>query len=174
ADAAFHAATLRYFNPVGAHASGLIGEDPSGIPNNLMPFICQVAVGRRPYLNVFGNDYPTRDGTGVRDYLHVVDLARAHVSALEYLFRAERSLLVNLGTGHGASVLELVHAFAQASGCAVPFKIADRRPGDVAMCYADPTLAQKLLGWRAEYDVLRMCTDAWRWQQQNPHGYSKS
>ena len=172
ADSAFHAATLRYFNPVGAHESGLIGEDPSGIPNNLMPFICQVAVGRRPYLNVFGHDYPTRDGTGVRDYLHVVDLVRAHVLALAYLFREERSLLVNLGTGHGASVLELVQAFEQASGSPVPVKIVDRRPGDVAMCYADPTLAQKLLGWRAEYDVLRMCTDAWRWQQKNPHGYS--
>jgi len=171
ADSKFHAATLRYFNPVGAHESGLIGEDPNGVPNNLMPFVCQVAVGRRPFLSVFGNDYPTRDGTGVRDYLHVVDLARAHVRAVEYLQREERNLLVNLGTGRGVSVLELVRAFEQVSGRSVPLEFMPRRAGDVAECFADPSLAEELLNWRAEYDVLRMCVDAWHWQQQNPHGY---
>lgn len=170
-DQDFAAATLRYFNPVGAHESGLIGEDPRGVPSNLMPFICQVAVGRRSQLNVFGNDYPTADGTGVRDYLHVVDLARAHVLAVESLQREKRSLLVNLGTGRGVSVLELVRAFEQASGRSIPLHFAPRRVGDVAACYADPSLAERLLGWSAEYDVLRMCLDAWRWQQLNPQGY---
>ncbi len=167
----FKAVILRYFNPVGAHVSGLIGEDPAGIPNNLMPFICQVAVGKREQLNVFGNDYPTSDGTGVRDYIHVVDLARAHVAALDYLLRENQNLTVNLGTGRGVSVLELVQAFEQASGRSVPVNIAPRRPGDVAECYADPALANRLLGWQAEYDVERMCVDAWRWQAQNPEGF---
>jgi UDP-glucose 4-epimerase len=172
ADARFHAATLRYFNPVGAHASGLIGEDPHGVPNNLMPYICQVAVGRRDRLQVFGGDYPTPDGTGVRDYIHVVDLARAHADALDYLARAERSLTVNLGTGCGVSVLELVRAFELASGRSVPYQIVPRRAGDVAAVYADPSLAQQLLGWRAELDLAAMCRDAWRWQSLNPDGYA--
>lgn len=170
-DADFRVANLRYFNPVGAHPSGLIGEDPSGIPNNLMPYICQVAVGRRERLQVFGDDYPTPDGTGVRDYIHVVDLARAHVDALEYLQREDRSVTVNLGTGRGVSVLELVHAFARASGREIPYEIVARRPGDVATVYADPSLAMALLGWHAELDVDAMCRDAWRWQSMNPEGY---
>ncbi|KAF1722161.1 UDP-glucose 4-epimerase GalE [Pseudoxanthomonas wuyuanensis] len=170
-DRDFRAANLRYFNPVGAHASGLIGEDPNGIPNNLMPYICQVAVGRREKLSVFGGDYPTVDGTGVRDYIHVVDLARAHADALDYLVRADRSLTVNLGTGRGISVLELANAFSSASGREIPYQIVERRPGDVAEVYADPGLAQQLLGWRAEYDVDAMCRDAWRWQSMNPQGY---
>lgn len=170
-DAGFRAANLRYFNPVGAHASGLIGEDPSGIPNNLMPYICQVAVGRREKLQVFGGDYPTVDGTGVRDYIHVVDLARAHADALDYLVRADRSLTVNLGTGRGVSVLELVRGFEKASGRPVPYEIVARRPGDVAEVYADPALARELLGWEARLDVDAMCQDAWRWQSMNPNGY---
>lgn len=171
ADPQFHAANLRYFNPVGAHPSGLIGEDPNGPPNNLMPFVCQVAVGRREHLQVFGNDYPTSDGTGVRDYLHVMDLARAHVDALDYLCVKERSLTVNLGTGNGVSVLQMVHAFERACGKPVPYEIVSRRPGDAASVYADPTLAQQLLGWNAELDLDAMCRDAWRWQQMNPEGY---
>jgi len=167
----FHAANLRYFNPVGAHSSGLIGEDPAGTPNNLMPYICQVAVGRRDRLCIFGGDYPTPDGTGIRDYIHVADLARAHVDALDYLVCANRSLAVNLGTGRGVSVLELVHAFENASGCHVPYEIVGRRPGDVAAVYADPSLAQQLLGWRAKLDLDAMCRDAWRWQSMNPDGY---
>ena len=170
-DAGFRAANLRYFNPVGAHASGLIGEDPSGIPNNLMPYICQVAVGRREKLQVFGGDYPTMDGTGVRDYIHVVDLARAHADALDYLVRADRSLTVNLGTGRGVSVLELLRGFEKASGRPVPYEIVARRPGDVAEVYADPALARELLGWEARLDVDAMCQDAWRWQSMNPNGY---
>ena len=170
-DAGFRAANLRYFNPVGAHASGLIGEDPSGIPNNLMPYICQVAVGRREKLQVFGGDYPTMDGTGVRDYIHVVDLARAHADALDYLVRADRSLTVNLGTGRGVSVLELVRGFEKASGRPVHYEIVARRPGDVAEVYADPALARELLGWEARLDVDAMCQDAWRWQSMNPNGY---
>ena len=170
-DAGFRAANLRYFNPVGAHASGLIGEDPSGIPNNLMPYICQVAVGRREKLQVFGGDYPTVDGTGVRDYIHVVDLARAHADALDYLVRADRSLTVNLGTGRGVSVLELLHGFEKASGRPIPYQIVARRPGDVAEVYADPALARELLGWEASLDVEAMCRDAWRWQSMNPNGY---
>ena len=171
-DPGFRAATLRYFNPVGAHASGLMGEDPAGIPNNLMPYICQVAVGRREKLQVFGGDYPTVDGTGVRDYLHVVDLARAHVDALEYLLREDRNLTVNLGTGQGISVLELLRAFERASGRPIPYEIVARRPGDVAEVYADPALARRLLGWQAEFDVDAMCRDAWRWQSMNPQGYA--
>jgi UDP-glucose 4-epimerase len=170
-DATFHAANLRYFNPVGAHASGLIGEDPGGIPNNLMPYICQVAVGRRERLSIFGGDYPTPDGTGVRDYIHVMDLARAHADALDYLVRERRGLTVNLGTGQGVSVLQLVQAFAAAAEREIPYRIVARRAGDVAEVYADPSLAHRLLGWRAERDVLAMCRDAWRWQSMNPQGY---
>lgn len=171
ADPTFRAAVLRYFNPVGAHPSGLIGEDPSGPPNNLMPFVCQVAVGRREKLRIFGNDYPTVDGTGVRDYLHVMDLARAHVDALNYLVGTDRNLTVNLGTGSGVSVLQMVHAFERACGKPVPYEVVSRRPGDAASVYADPTLAQQLLGWNAELDLDAMCRDAWRWQRMNPEGY---
>ena len=163
---------LRYFNPVGAHPSGQIGEDPSGIPNNLMPYVAQVAVGKRPCLSVYGNDYATLDGTGVRDYIHVQDLAAGHVAALQALVAAEdQSFTVNLGTGQGHSVLEVVRAFEQASGQPVPYQFAPRRPGDVAQCYADPALAHSLLGWRATHTLADMCTDAWRWQQGNPEGY---
>ncbi|HSM10966.1 MAG TPA: UDP-glucose 4-epimerase GalE, partial [Lysobacter sp.] len=172
-DPGFRSAKLRYFNPVGAHPSGLIGEEPMGVPNNLMPYICQVAVGRRARLQVFGNDYDTVDGTGVRDYIHVVDLARAHVDALEYLGRAERSLTVNLGTGRGVSVLELVRAFEQESGRIIPIEFVPRRSGDVAAVYADPSMAGLLLDWRAELDVAAMCRDAWRWQSMNPDGFGK-
>lgn len=170
-DPAWRVATLRYFNPVGAHVSGLIGEDPRGTPNNLMPYVAQVAVGRRDRLQVFGDDYPTPDGTGVRDYIHVVDLGEGHVAALRHLFEAETSVTVNLGTGRGYSVLEVVRAYARASGREIPYVVAPRRPGDVAACYADPTQAQRLLGWRARLDLDRMCADSWRWQQLNPHGY---
>jgi len=171
ADPGFHAGVLRYFNPVGAHASGLIGEDPAGIPNNLMPYICQVAVGRRERLSVYGGDWPTVDGTGVRDYIHVVDLARAHADALDTLVRTGTGFTVNLGTGSGVSVLQLVKAFERASGRDVPYAIVDRRPGDVAAVYADPSLAHAVLGWRARLDVDAMCRDAWRWQSMNPDGY---
>lgn len=170
ADERWSVALLRYFNPVGAHVSGLIGEDPRDIPNNLMPYITQVAVGKRERLQVFGGDYPTPDGTGVRDYIHVVDLAKGHIKALAALDRP-RLLTVNLGTGRGYSVLEMVAALAQASGCAVPYEIVARRPGDVAQCYADPALALELLGWQAELDLTRMCEDSWRWQSNNPQGY---
>ena len=170
ADPRWRVALLRYFNPVGAHASGLIGEDPNGVPNNLMPFISQVAVGRREALSVWGDDYPTPDGTGVRDYIHVVDLARGHLAALEHL-PASGVLTVNLGTGRGYSVLEMVRAFEQASGRQVAYRIAARRPGDIAACYADPALAAERLGWRAELDLSRMCADTWRWQSLNPRGY---
>lgn len=163
-DPAFHVATLRYFNPVGAHPSGMIGESPNGIPNNLMPYVSQVAIGQRDHLQVFGNDYDTRDGTGVRDYIHVVDLADAHVRALDYITRKSQSVTVNLGTGNGYSVLEVVAAFERASGRSVPVRVIDRRPGDVASCYADPALAHELLDWRAERDLDQMCIDAWRWQ----------
>lgn len=172
-DDAWTIALLRYFNPVGAHESGLIGEDPRGIPNNLMPYVAQVAVGRRPHLNVFGGDYPTPDGTGVRDYIHVVDLARGHVAALNRLHHKSGGVHVwNLGTGHGVSVLEMVRAFEAASGKPVPYEIVARRPGDVAQCWADPSRAAHDLGWRAVYDLPRMCVDAWRWQSQNPDGYA--
>lgn len=163
---------LRYFNPVGAHASGLIGEDPQGTPNNLLPFVAQVAVGRRALLNVWGNDYATPDGTGVRDYIHVVDLALGHLKALERLQRQPQCLTVNLGTGVGYSVLEMVRAFEQASGKAVPFEVAPRRAGDIAACYADPAQALALLGWQAERGLATMCADAWRWQSANPNGYA--
>ena len=164
-DAEFHAANLRYFNPVGAHASGLIGEDPNGIPNNLMPYLTQVAVGRLKELSVFGSDYPTPDGTGVRDYIHVVDLALGHVAALSALAAQCGVLTANLGTGHGYSVLDMVKAFSRATGRDVPYKLAPRRPGDVAQCYADPERAQQLLGWRATRGIEDMCRDAWRWQE---------
>ena len=171
ANPAWRTAVLRYFNPVGAHPSGLIGEDPSGPPNNLMPFVAQVAVGKRPFLNVYGNDYATLDGTGVRDYIHVQDLAQAHVAAVQTLLQGADSFTVNVGTGQGHSVLELVRAFEQASGKPVPYQFAPRRPGDVAQCYADATLAQQLLGWRAKHTLADMCADAWRWQSNNPGGY---
>jgi len=171
ADPQWSIGVLRYFNPVGAHESGLIGEDPRGVPNNLMPFVSQVAVGRLPQLSVFGGDWPTPDGTGVRDYIHVVDLARGHLAALERLFAHPGAFTVNLGTGTGYSVLELVRAFERASGRKVPYRIVDRRPGDIAACYADPAVAAALLDWRAELGVDRMCADSWRWQQANPQGY---
>ena len=164
-------ACLRYFNPVGAHDSGLIGEDPRGTPNNLMPYVAQVAVGRRARLSVYGNDYATPDGTGVRDYIHVTDLAEGHVAALRRLLGSPGSFTVNLGTGSGHSVLDLVAAYAAASGRPVPYDIVARRPGDVAACYADPALAQQLLGWAAQHDLARMCADSWRWQNLNPNGY---
>ena len=166
---------LRYFNPIGAHESGLIGEDPAGIPNNLLPYVAQVAVGRLPELNVFGNDYPTPDGTGVRDYIHVVDLALGHLKAIEKLEREPKLGLkiYNLGTGHGYSVLQVVKAFEKASGRKVPYKICPRRSGDVAECWADPSLALKELGWKAERGIDEMCEDAWRWQKKNPYGYGK-
>ena len=162
---------LRYFNPVGAHASGRIGENPRGIPNNLMPFVTQVAVGKRPKLSVFGGDYPTHDGTGVRDYIHVVDLALGHLAALEKVVAGKGAWTVNLGTGKGYSVLDFVKAFEKASGRPIPYQIVDRRPGDVAQCYADPSLAAELLGWRAQRDLQQMCADSWNWQQNNPDGY---
>ena len=171
ADPAFKVANLRYFNPVGAHPSGLIGEDPSTVPNNLMPYVSQVASGRLQRLSIFGGDYPTADGTGVRDYIHVMDLARAHVDAIEYLRRADRSITANLGRGRGVSVLELVASFRRAAGREIPFEIVARRPGDVPEVYADPSRANQLLGWRAELDIDAMCSDAWRWQSLNPHGY---
>ena len=157
---------------MGAHPSGTIGEDPRGTPNNLMPFVAQVAVGKRPKLQVFGNDYETPDGSGVRDYLHVQDLAEGHVAALKHLLGGGESLTLNLGTGRGVSVLELVRAFEQASGRSIPYEIAPRRPGDVAACYADPALAERLLGWRARLGLDAMCADSWRWQAANPNGYA--
>jgi UDP-glucose 4-epimerase len=171
AEPAWQTACLRYFNPVGAHQSGLIGEDPRGVPNNLMPYVAQVAVGRRARLQVFGNDYPTPDGTGVRDYIHVEDLAEGHVAAVRRLLDAPGSFTVNLGTGQGHSVLELVRAYAAASGREVPYDVVPRRPGDVAACWADPTRAQTLLGWRTHHDLARMCADSWRWQSMNPNGF---
>ncbi len=173
ADASWAIASLRYFNPVGAHESGLIGEDPRGTPNNLMPYVAQVAVGRRAQLQVFGNDYPTPDGTGVRDYIHVTDLAEGHVAALAHLLATRESLTVNLGTGQGYSVLDVVRAYERASGRPVPYAFAPRRPGDVAACYADPALARKRLHWQARLDLARMCEDSWRWQTHNPSGYEK-
>jgi UDP-glucose 4-epimerase len=165
ADSAWRVALLRYFNPVGAHASGLIGEDPNGIPNNLMPYIAQVAMGKLKELPVYGNDYPTPDGTGVRDYIHVVDLARGHLAALSASRGHSGVLTVNLGTGHGYSVLEMVHAFAAASGKPIPYRIVGRRLGDLAEYFADPALARKLLGWQAQLGIDAMCTDVWRWQR---------
>jgi UDP-glucose 4-epimerase len=173
-DAGFRYAALRYFNPVGAHVSGRIGEDPRGTPNNLFPYIARVAVGRLPKLRVFGGDYDTPDGTGVRDYIHVTDLAAGHLAALEYLDKRRRNLTVNLGTGRGFSVLEAIKAFERASGKRVSYEIVARRPGDVASCYADPALAARELGWKAKLGVDDMCRDAWRWQSQNPQGYPDS
>lgn len=168
---AWRVGTLRYFNPVGAHPSGLIGEDPSGIPNNLMPYVAQVAVGQREHLNVYGDDYPTPDGTGVRDYIHVQDLAAGHVAAVKALLGRGDSFTVNLGTGRGQSVLDVVHAFEKASGRPIPYRIAPRRAGDVAQCWADPALALRLLGWQAKHSLDEMCADTWRWQSANPTGY---
>lgn len=163
-------AILRYFNPVGAHESGLIGEDPQGIPNNLMPYVARVAVGQLEYLNIWGSDYPTKDGTGVRDYIHVVDLALGHLKALERL-DTPQCVSINLGTGVGYSVLDVVTAFEAASGRSVPYRLSTRRPGDVAACYSDPTLAANILDWRAERGLAEMCRDHWRWQEQNPQGF---
>jgi len=172
ADDSWHVVLLRYFNPVGAHKSGLIGEDPSNIPCNLMPFISQVAVGKLAKLSVFGGDYDTLDGTCVRDYIHVVDLAKGHVKALKTIENKTRILAVNLGTGNGYSVLDMIKAFEKASGMAVPYQIVDRRAGDIATCYADHVYAEKILGWKAEYGIDEMCKDTWRWQKMNPCGYT--
>lgn len=174
ADPAWRIAALRYFNPVGAHRSGRIGEDPAGVPNNLMPYVTQVAVGRRAELQIFGGDYPTADGTGVRDYIHVVDLALGHVRALERLDGLAPFTTINLGTGRGYSVLELVRAFEAASGHRVPYRIVGRRAGDVAQCWADPGAAARLLDWRASRGIEEMCADAWRWQRDNPDGYGSA
>ena len=171
ADPAWHVALLRYFNPVGAHKSGRIGEDPRGIPNNLMPYIAQVAVGRRDYLSVFGNDYPTPDGTGVRDYIHVVDLAQGHVKAVEKLLEGPGVQVWNLGTGQGYSVLDMARAFEKASGRPVPYRFVPRRAGDIAQCYADPAKAERELGWKARRGLEEMCEDSWRWQSLNPNGF---
>ncbi len=164
---------LRYFNPIGAHASGLIGEDPNGIPNNLMPYITQVAVGKLDKLHVFGDDYATPDGTGVRDYIHVVDLAKGHVKALKAIEENCGVSVYNLGTGRGYSVLEVVHAFEEVSGVTIPYVIEERRPGDIAVCYSDPGKANRELGWKAELDIYDMCRDSWNWQKKNPEGYGK-
>ena len=171
ADKSWNVILLRYFNPIGAHKSGTMGEDPSGIPNNLMPYITQVAVGKRDHLNVFGNDYPTHDGTGVRDYIHVVDLATGHVKALDKIKENCGLKIYNLGTGHGYSVLDIVKAFEKASGVKIPYEITARRPGDIATCYADASKAGKELGWEAQYGIEEMCADSWRWQKNNPEGY---
>ena len=170
-DNTWHIALLRYFNPIGAHESGLIGEDPNGIPNNLLPYIAQVAIGKLPKLNVYGDDYDTPDGTGVRDYIHVVDLALGHIASLKYLKDHAGVTAVNLGTGEGYSVLDLVHAFERASGRPIPYQIAPRRAGDLAVSYADPSLAKELLGFQTTRGIDQMCEDAWRWQSNNPNGY---
>ncbi len=171
ADSSWNVAILRYFNPVGAHESGTIGEDPNGIPNNLMPFITKVAIGALPELKVFGNDYDTKDGTGVRDYIHVVDLAKGHICALEKLQENPGLVTYNLGTGKGYSVLDIINAFSKASGQNIPYSIVGRRPGDIAVCYADPKKANIELNWTAEKGIEDMCQDSWRWQSQNPQGY---
>nr|WP_321466520.1 UDP-glucose 4-epimerase GalE [uncultured Desulfobulbus sp.] len=171
ADPQWNVVLLRYFNPVGAHPSGQIGEDPNGIPNNLMPFIAQVAIGKLARLSVFGNDYPTPDGTGVRDFIHVVDLARGHLQAIEKLEEHPGVVIYNLGTGRGYSVLEMVAAFGRACGTPIPYTIVDRRPGDIAQCYADPAKALEELGWKAEFGLDEMCADSWRWQSNNPNGF---
>ena len=173
ADPEWSVVNLRYFNPVGAHESGLIGEHPNGIPNNLMPYISQTAIGKRDHLNVFGNDYPTPDGTGVRDYIHVVDLAKGHVAAIKYLLSHKGEGIFNLGTGHGYSVLDMVHAFETANNLKVPYEIAPRRPGDLATCYADPAKSLEVLGWKATLDQTDMCRDTWNWQSKNPNGYDE-
>ena len=172
ADPSWNIARLRYFNPVGAHASGLIGEDPNDIPNNLMPFIAQVAVGKRAALSVFGDDYPTHDGTGVRDYIHVVDLANGHLKALAKLATKPGLVTYNLGTGQGYSVLDMVHAFEKACGKPIAYQIAPRRPGDIAACYADPTHAREDLGWQATHTLADMANSSWHWQSTNPNGYN--
>ena len=174
AEPEWHIALLRYFNPIGAHESGLIGEDPRGIPNNLLPYVAQVAVGKLDKLRVFGADYDTPDGTGVRDYIHVCDLALGHVAALRHLADNRGLATVNLGTGQGYSVLQVIRAFEQVSGRPVAYEVAPRRGGDIAACYADPSRAEKLLGWRARFGIERMCADAWRWQSANPDGYSQA
>lgn len=171
ADPEWNVVLLRYFNPIGAHASGRIGENPNGIPNNLMPYITQVAVGRRERLNVFGNDYPTPDGTGVRDYIHVVDLAAAHVAALQAITRKQGLAIYNIGTGHGYSVLDVVNTFVRVNKVDVPYAIMPRRAGDIATCYCDPTKAEAELGWKAQFGLEEMCRDAWNWQKNNPNGY---
>jgi len=173
ADPEWSVVLLRYFNPIGAHASGLIGEDPRGIPNNLMPYITQVAVGRREKLSIYGNDYDTHDGTGVRDYIHVVDLAKGHVAAVSYADRNTGCEVFNLGTGTGYSVLDMVESFVAANQVAVPYKIVERRPGDIATCYADPSKSAMVLGWKAEKILTDMCRDSWNWQSKNPNGYGK-
>jgi UDP-glucose 4-epimerase len=170
-DSNWSIACLRYFNPVGAHESGMIGEDPRGIPNNLTPLVARVAAGRMPELKVYGNDWSTHDGTGVRDYIHVVDLAQAHVKAVVHLLAGRDSLTVNLGTGQGYSVMDVLKAYGDIVGRPIPFQVVDRRAGDIATCYADPTLAEKLLGWKACRNLDQMCADSWRWQSQNPMGY---
>ena len=171
ADPEWSVVNLRYFNPVGAHASGLIGEHPNGIPNNLMPYISQTAIGKRDHLSVFGNDYPTPDGTGVRDYIHVVDLAKGHVAAIGYLMKHQGEGIFNLGTGHGYSVLDMVHAFETANNLKVPYEIVERRPGDLPTCYADPAKSREVLGWEATKNQEDMCRDTWHWQSKNPNGY---
>ena len=173
ADPEWSIVLLRYFNPIGAHESGRIGEDPRGIPNNLMPYITQVAIGRRDHLSVFGNDYDTPDGTGVRDYIHVVDLAKGHVAAVKYVVGTQGCEVFNLGTGTGYSVLDMVKAFEKANGVKVPYQIVDRRPGDLPTCYADPAKSAEVLGWKAEKNLEDMCRDSWRWQSQNPMGYGE-
>lgn len=172
ADPEWNVVLLRYFNPIGAHKSGTIGENPNGIPNNLMPYITQVAVGKLKQLNVFGNDYDTPDGTGVRDYIHVVDLAKGHVKALKKIEDKSGLSIYNLGTGKGYSVLDIVNNFEEATGVKIPYEIKERRPGDIATCYSDATKAEKELGWKAEYGIREMCADSWRWQSQNPNGYA--
>ena len=173
ADKSLNVAILRYFNPVGAHKSGRIGEEPNGIPNNLMPYITKVAIGQLKELSIFGNDYDTPDGTGVRDYIHVVDLAKGHAKALDKLDDMPGLVTYNLGTGNGYSVLEMVKAFSKASNKEIPYKIVGRRPGDIAMCYANPAKAKIELGWEAKYKLDEMCEDSWRWQSSNPNGYEK-
>lgn len=171
ADNSWNIVILRYFNPIGAHKSGLIGEDPNGIPNNLVPFITQVAVGKLKLLNVFGDDYDTKDGTGVRDYIHVVDLANGHIAALNKVNKSSGFMIYNLGTGNGYSVLDIIKAFEDASGREIPYEIKPRRSGDIAKCYANPSLAERELNWKAEYGVVDMCRDSWNWQKNNPNGY---
>ena len=171
ADPEWNVVLLRYFNPIGAHPSGCIGENPNGIPNNLMPYITQVAVGKRECLGVFGNDYPTHDGTGVRDYIHVVDLASAHVAALQAIERKQGLAIYNIGTGHGYSVLDVVKTFIRVNGVAIPYEIKPRRAGDIATCYCDPAKAERELGWKAQFGLEEMCRDSWNWQKNNPNGY---
>jgi len=170
-DSSWRIALLRYFNPIGAHESGRIGENPSGIPNNLMPYITQVAIGKREKLNVFGNDYDTHDGTGVRDFIHVIDLVRGHIKALEYLEKHDGIETFNLGTGTGYSVLDLINTFQKVTGKEIPYQFVDRRPGDIGECYANPEKAQKVMGWKAEKNLEEMCRDSWKWQSNNPNGF---